>query len=200
MEDALILFPDPGTKQKKTLSAKYIEQNADSIDWRDAAYDIILDDLTDEFIKKFIHEWDWTSLSARNDLTEDFALKFIDYIDFQELRCQDFSEEFLTKYEERINFDFLIHRNISFSEKFFKKHALILLSSLISIEVKFLSFNPLGTEIIDKLKFKLPEFLLFHNVKFESIDVIQFQKGTTAKFTIRIPPFPEINLEMYSTI
>lgn len=77
------------------------------------------------FIDKYQQYIKWDELSGQMDLTEDFIDKFSKYIDFKQLNkfiYTNFSEDFIQKYAEKLNWNH-ISTNSKLSEKFIQKYS-----------------------------------------------------------------------------
>jgi hypothetical protein len=103
------------------ITESFIEDNADTIDWREVDYSNI-EALSDEFIERFKHEFDWEKISCTRGLSESFIEKHIDKINWHNISAfQKLSEHFIEKHGDEIYNWFYLHTK-HLSKEFLEKH------------------------------------------------------------------------------
>ena len=90
---------------EKQYTEKFVNENADCLDWIHFCYNADFSLFESDFLRKFACELDWEEISYNRSLTEDFIRKFKDKVNWNYIgRYQKLSEDFIREFkEEEIN-------------------------------------------------------------------------------------------------
>lgn len=120
-EDIIMMFGDLmdwNILSERNLSTKVIDKYADKINWEKLLYS---NKFNEGFLLSHLRYINWHLLSMTQYLSEDFVWEFKECIDWNALNTKPFSNEFLKKVKDYINWDNVCIFPGKFTEDFIRE-------------------------------------------------------------------------------
>jgi hypothetical protein len=89
-----------------SLTEEFIDEFGYYLDWYNISRNYITNgSLSDKIIQKYINEIDWNKVSAAKDITEEFILKYQDRIDFYDFLSysENLTENIIRKFADKMS-------------------------------------------------------------------------------------------------